>query len=162
MLSRRDALRVSFPSISALGLAFTLVGCGGSPAATRKTAPVSGTVTFEAKPLADAKVFFFTDSFSTYGITDADGKYRLPEGAVPGANKVFVTKITGGEGAVPAGIANDPGQIAASSAAAQSEGLRPKKGGPTEVLPADVSSAERTKLTFDVPVAGTDKADFSL
>lgn len=161
MHSRLEALR--FATIAAIiGAVLTLSGCGGSPPPARKTAPVSGTVTFQAKPLADAKVFFFTESFSTYGVTDADGKYRLPEGAVPGANKVFVTKISGGEGAVPAGIANDPGQIAASGAAAQTEGLRPIKGGPAEVLPADVSNAERTRLTFDVPEAGTDKADFSL
>lgn len=162
MPTRRSALRLS-SAIAALGIVSTLVGCGGTPAApSRKTAPVSGRVTFQTKPLANAKVFFFNDKFSTYGMTDAEGRYRLPEGAMAGTNKVFVTKVTEGEAAVPAGIANDPGQIAAAGAAAQTEGGRPKKGGPTEVLPLDVSTPEQTRLTFDVPEAGTDKADFSL
>lgn len=162
MPPRRNALRLLAALPVGLALALILPGCGGSPPPGRKTAPVSGTVTFQGKPLADAKVFFFTEKFSAYGMTDAEGKYRIAQGAMPGSNKVFITKVTGGEGAVPAGIADDPGQIAAAGAAAQADGTRPKKGGPAEALPPDVSDAERTKLTFNVPEAGTDKADFSL
>jgi hypothetical protein len=74
------------------------IGCTGSPS----FAPVSGKVTREGKPLADASVGFqpnasLNPGSGSYGRTDADGRYELKvvttdePGAVVGPHKVFVT-----------------------------------------------------------------------
>jgi hypothetical protein len=94
-----------------LGLA--LAGCGGSSddaavADRPETSPVTGTVTYQGKPVEGATVSFLstvvpipgqpTDASSAYGLTDAQGTYRLTtfetdDGAVPGEYKVTITKI---------------------------------------------------------------------
>jgi hypothetical protein len=84
-------------------LALALAGCGGGQ--SYKTAPVSGRVTVDSKPLAKATVMFVPvagsgekDSLpSSVGLTDADGRYSLvlnvgskPSGAVVGKHKVMI------------------------------------------------------------------------
>jgi len=156
----RQGIALSFVILFA-----ALSGCGGSEKPSRGSVPVSGTVTHQGKPLADANVYFFSDKFSGYGKTDAEGKYQLAQGAIPGENKVFISKMTGDPSAIPAQIADDPGQIAASAsatnAAAQAGMSRPKKTGPAELLPPELSDPERTKLTFTVPKEGTETANFN-
>ena len=80
-------------------LALLAAGCGGD-----KVAPVSGRVTLDGKPLADAHVGFqpmaeggkMDAGGGSYAITDADGKYtlRLVEsdraGAVVGKHRVEI------------------------------------------------------------------------
>jgi hypothetical protein len=75
--------------------------------------PVSGTVTLDGKPLADADVSFAfqdpppTGYYGSAGRTDAEGKYTLmtgeKKGAVPGSFKVAVSRIE-----TPAGVALKP------------------------------------------------------
>ena len=84
-------------------LALALAGCGGGP--SYKTAPVSGRVTVDGKPLAKASVTFVPVAGagekgplpSSVGLTDADGRYSLvfnsdskTSGAVVGKHKVMI------------------------------------------------------------------------
>lgn len=142
-------------------VALLMSGCGGSKKPDRGTVPVAGTVTYQGKPLPDANIYFFSEKFSAYGKTDAEGKYRIAQGAIPGENKVFVSKITGDAKAIPDQIADDPGQVAAASAATMNDPNRPRKAARAELLPPEMSDPERTKLTFKVPAEGTETANFS-
>ena len=70
-----------------------IAGCNRSPA----TARVTGTITFDGKPLANAGVEFLPEdgSRSSFGGTDANGKYELKFsasaiGAMPGKHKVVI------------------------------------------------------------------------
>lgn len=73
-----------------------VMGCGGKPAGP-EVIPVSGTVTLDGKPLADARVTFYPQVPKvnpSIGMTNAEGKYQLSHGAargaVPGSYKVIV------------------------------------------------------------------------
>ena len=89
--------------LSLVVLALPLAGCGGGP--PYKTAPVSGRVTVESKPLAKATVMFVPVAGageksplpSSVGLTDDDGHYSLvlssgpkTSGAVVGKHKVII------------------------------------------------------------------------
>lgn len=72
-------------------------GCGGS---TPKLYPVSGTVTYEGKPLADASLLFIPQQGRpSVGTTDASGKYTMTTSGQPGAPagtySVTVSKSSG-------------------------------------------------------------------
>lgn len=70
----------------------SLVGCGGGGSGDDhpQTAPVSGTVTYQGKPLEGATVYFVSEKFSGSGKTNAEGRYELVQGAVPGKNKISI------------------------------------------------------------------------
>jgi hypothetical protein len=83
-------------------LAFSLAGCGGP----HRTAPVSGRVTLDNKPLPKATVEFVPEAGgggkepppSSVGVTDADGRYTLTlasggkdRGAVVGKHRVLIS-----------------------------------------------------------------------
>jgi hypothetical protein len=130
-----------------LPLLFLLAtGCGGP----HKTAPVSGRVTLNGKPLANAAVLFQPIATSgnnepgpgSAGTTDADGRYTLSlvgkktKGAVIGKHKVQITRM---------------------AQESDSSDDRPK--------PFKRPSRRRgrdTQLEFEVPAGGTDSANFSL
>ncbi len=161
MTLRRLTPHVLFSGLAYATLAvFLLPGCGGAKKTGPETVPVSGTVSHQGKPLADAKVYFFTEKFSAYGKTDAEGRYRLTNGAIPGENKVFVSKLTGDAKTVPNQIAEDPGQVEAAAAAAAND-PRVEEGRQRRAAASDLSDPERTKLTFKVPAEGTETANFS-
>jgi hypothetical protein len=134
-------------SVVVVGVALFVAGCGKNP---HRLAPVSGMVTMDGEPLANALVAFLPDtkpgakpSPTSRGETDKDGRYWLTSsedkpGAVVGMSKVRIEtkKSTGG-----------------------SEG----EGGVTlarETVPEKYNA--RTELTFEVPEEGTDAADFDL
>lgn len=141
-----------------------LAGCGGAPAPAKgsvRKAPVSGTVTLEGKPLAGAEVYFYTEKFTGFGKTNAEGKFQLAQGAAIGTNKVFISKLEGepgiGASADPTLALNDPGQVAISVQSGVSG-----TGAPGETIPAEYNSQATTRLTFEVPEAGAKDANFSL
>lgn len=146
-----------------LALVCLVLGCA-SEAPTKgtvKKAPVSGTVTMGGQPLEGADVYFYTDKFTGFGKTDAQGKFRLAQGAAIGSNKVFISKLEGGSSATPVAsdpvlALNDPGQV---EAAAQSGNLTNQ---PKELVPPEFSDQMRTKLKFDVVEGGAKDADFNL
>ena len=77
MISPLRPSRISIAACSILALCLT--GCGGDPRGI-----VTGNVTLDGKPLADATVMFILEDDNAVlalGITDASGKYTLEEDA---------------------------------------------------------------------------------
>jgi hypothetical protein len=81
------------------------VGCGDS----RPVGTVSGRVTLDGKPLADARVNFqpISDArepgIGSFGKTDANGEYTLTlidekaQGAIVGKHRVMIKAVAGGD-----------------------------------------------------------------
>lgn len=128
-------------------LALLLAGCGGR---SYQTAPVSGRVTLDNKPLANATVTFVPVTApgerypppSSVGLTDASGHYSLvlnndakTEGAVVGKHKVTI--VLGAEAAAHDTVPTFHRQ-----------------------LPEQYN--RKTTLECDVPAAGRQDADFPL
>jgi hypothetical protein len=122
-----------------------LAGCGGGP---YKVAPISGRVTLNGQPLANAAVTFqpseagkINPGPGSGAFTDSDGRYTLKligtetRGAVLGKHKVRITL----------------------SHKDDSADDRPKR---FKDLPARYNG--RTKLEYEVRAGGTDSADFQL
>ena len=83
-------------------IAVSLIGCGGS-GAKLSTVKVTGIVTLDGAPVADASLIFVPKTqgqgHSASGRTDADGRYQLttPDGkagagTTPGEYRVAITK----------------------------------------------------------------------
>ena len=137
-----------------LGLLLCGLGCDGRPP---KLVPVSGRVTLDGAPLADAYVSFQprgdrgneVPGPASVGKTDSNGRFTLAlvrpnepsspaaVGAVVGPHRVVIRKVH-------------------SAAAAPGE----ESGRYQEGLPARYNA--ETILEFTVPAGGTDKADFAL
>lgn len=132
-------LLVSIPGLS---------GCGSE--GTADTEPVTGTVTYNGAPVADASVTFTPEKGRpATGITDAAGKFTLTtfakdDGAVPGKHKVAVAPNA-------SQIAPMPGTPEAAAAAA---------GKPP--FPARYSNPEQSGLTAEVKAGGDNDFTFPL
>ena len=137
-------------------LVIVTLGCGeaGPP-----TVRVSGVVMLNGKPVEGVEVHFEGENFSGYGKTDAEGTYRLVQGAAVGSNRVYFSKMTGGPpGAMQVeGIDETQLQIMAEAAG----GVAPANI-PRQTIPSEYSDPAKTKLTFTVPSGGTDAANFDL
>jgi hypothetical protein len=133
---------VSFVLVSALG-------CG-----SRQFAPVSGKVTLNGKPLANALVVFnpipkegtSEAGPGSIGTTDANGEFTLrvsPDqaGALVGKHRVGITAV------IPSG--------------GESDARRPRRGG-SLMKPLPSRYNDQSTLTMDVPPGGTDQANFDL
>ncbi|MBI1248515.1 hypothetical protein GC197_11835 [bacterium] len=127
-------------------LALVLGGCSGS----QRIVPVSGVVTLDGEPLADAVIGFepiategeFEAGMGSYARSDAEGRFVLraltkEEGALVGVHRVSVSTVVGKEG--PNG---------------EMLGLTKER------VPARYNND--TKLTFEVPAGGTDQANLDL
>jgi hypothetical protein len=145
---------------------------------------VSGTVFLDGKPLADADIFFLSNSLPTgsengtpyraHGRTDDSGHYELISGAVPGNYRVVVRAQRGGQpGVIVPGLGSDgvdSAQLAAATSAAEATSARATgyRSRPRSIpnlpmqLPDAYSSAEHTVLSVGVPVDGTSDADLQL
>lgn len=156
-------MRLSKFLVTSLVLGLTaFVGCGGGGRPKPDTVNVSGQVTLDGKPLAAADVYFISPDgeFAAIATTNAEGKYTLVQGAVPGKNKVYISKLEGKEYTeedVAAGM--DAGQDEADMLDDVGS-TRGGTSGPKQLVPEEFSDPEKTKLTFDVPEGGTDSADF--
>jgi len=121
-----------------------LAGCGSN-----KIAPVSGRITLNGNPLANASVTFAPiggkdkpePGPSSAGTTDSDGRYSLKligqdgRGAVIGKHKVRI---------------------------ALNEELDTTNDQPVKLKQLPIHFNGQTKLDFDVPSGGTDTANFDL
>jgi len=114
-------------------------GCGGSKPAT---APVSGTVLLDGKPVADAAVLFepAEGGVPARGSTDATGQFTLStfargDGALPGRHRVAISKM------IMEGIKADAFGLEDSSAAPASP---PKSAIPRRYADPATSSLEAT------------------
>jgi len=140
----------------------TAVALSGCDNGKLKTIKVSGTITFDGAPLADASVNFIPETegagLAAYGTTDAGGNYVLqtPQGAVnagttPGKYLVTVQKIE------KAPVAETSGEYDGTSSAPSSNLPRPKSLIPerygkavTSGLTATVEK-DNTVFNFDLP-----------
>jgi hypothetical protein len=137
-------------------------GCGGGGGESGpKTANVSGVIYLDGKPLPDALVTFSTKEFAGSGRTNSEGRYELAQGAVPGENKVVVSKWEGGEGLeLNPEEGMDEGQF---EAMADPGGTgKNVNAGPKQLIPEHYSNVETTDLTYNVPEGGSESADFRL
>ena len=137
--------RQSSPFVLATALLTTLaaVGCGGSDVDLVK---VTGTVTMNGEPVADAEVLFkpVAGGRLSHGKTDAEGRYTLEylpgqRGAIVGAHQVSVSTYV-----EPDTDSSDPEKMA----------------GRPETIPAEFNS--RTTLEAELEPAGSTVLDFDL
>jgi hypothetical protein len=138
-MTMRRLIPCLFPFLIAL-----LAGCGSD-----KTAPVSGRITVNGNPLANASVTFAPiggkdnqePGPSSAAITDADGHYTLKligqegRGAMIGKHKVRI---------------------------ALQEELDTTADEPVKLKQLPLHYNGQTKLEFDVPAGGTESANFDL
>ncbi|MCA9164829.1 MAG: hypothetical protein KDA62_17680 [Planctomycetales bacterium] len=136
-----------------------VLGCGGGRKRP-KTARVAGTVYLDGKPLEGVEVSFLSDEFKGYGKTDSSGRYELVQGAVPGVNKVYFSKIKPGAIELDPEAGIDEEQLRAMSMAEDGGGGPADIGG--EIIPDHYSDPEQSKLTYDVSEGGDEAADFRL
>ena len=137
--------------ITAFVVVLGSAGCSNEP---YRTARVSGLVTLNGQPIANAAVMFqpvaaegnYSPGPGSTGITGPDGRYTLKlvgkenPGAVVGKHKVRITMYES---------PSDPGKE------------RPKRADPAMKIPAKYNDREG-KVEFDVPANGTTSADFPL
>ena len=139
-------------------LSIAALGCGGKSEV--KSVDVAGTISLDGKPLSGVEVYFSSEKFEGYGKTDEKGKYRLVNGAVPGANKVFLKKFdTAAAGGIDKSIKGMDDMQAAAMMEAQGKAKGAKSG---SLIPPDYSDPKTTKLTFNVPEGGSEAADFRI
>lgn len=139
-----------FISAFSASLLLIVAGCGGSK--PYDVVRVSGTVTLDGQPVADARVEFQPVATSVEGMgpdavgtTDAQGRYTLTttfdeNGATVGENRVRISTHR-----LKENPDNPDGKMIE---------VAPEK------IPARYNT--RSELTFTVPPGGTDQADFAL
>jgi hypothetical protein len=143
---------------SAIVLLFVLpivVGCGPRRPAT---APVSGRVTFNGKPLTTGQVMFYPDRGRTsVSPIDADGRYRLTtfkpgDGALLGHHRVTIEAArVAMQGKMPKNVEEEMRGHGFSPGATTVERLAPERYSELETTPltADVAPQENT-INFDL------------
>lgn len=144
-------VRHAFPLVCTVLLACAGCGGGGGPSVV----PVSGRVTLDGEPVADAFVRFVPEAVDMPGLdsgaqTDADGRYTLNaadgrDGAIVGTHRIRITTLS-----VPTG---DSGSAVSES----DEAVPPDR---PELIPVIYNA--NSQLNFDVPAGGTDEANFQL
>ena len=145
----------SISLVSGLVLATLLIsGCNRGDGV--ELGEVTGLVTLDGQPLANASVSFYpSNGRASFGKTNAEGKYELiyirDKGAIIGDHKVTITSKVWGEASRKAG----PGQRPRDVEAAASEGAR------EEMLPEKYTIKTKTVLSAQVS-PGTNEHNFEL
>ena len=154
----------------AVGLSFVaaaclfIVGCGGGSDGP-DTHPVTGLVTLDGEPVADATVTFSggTPQTTSFGKSDADGRYTLKtasmqNGTVIGTHRVTVTKTERPDAASdPAN--NSPGfdETYDPAAASNNQPLPEDKS----LIPEKYAARATSELTAEI-VEGENTVDLAL
>ncbi len=149
-----------FPGFAWALIAATTCGCGPSHP---DLVPVSGAVTFQGKPVVGAQVTFMAPDAAraAFGVTDAEGKFRLStfgteDGAVVGNHTVTVAKPTEtGSGETMSPDDPDGGYAAAMAQAAARPAVKSE-------LPAKYADPQTSGLTADVTAAGPNEFTLAL
>lgn len=136
--------RVALLLVTVAAMTF-LGGCGSSEEEGPELAPVTGVVTYNGSPLADASVTFDPESGPGAGAaTDANGKFELRtgnrDGAVVGTHKVAV-------------LAEEEETYLSEEELEklEEEGKKPPEPEePKSLIPAKYAETETSGLTFDV------------
>jgi len=134
-----------------IGLALVLaLGCGPG----KKFVPVSGKVTLNGKPLANATV-----SFQPIGEA---GAIEAGVGSVAKTNEQGEFTLKASTGEMGALVGKHRVIISCPNPKIGDDDARPPRGGwpLADKVPSRYNA--ESKETFDVPAAGTDKADFLL
>lgn len=137
----------------------SVIGCfGGTEAKGPVTAPASGIVTLDGKPLAGAVVMFLptgaTQGVESVATTDAAGKFQLKTitgdpGVIPGEHRVLINKMVMPDGS-PIPTDTDEPEITFVS-----QGAR-------ELVPQKYNNRETSILKATVPATGGDSFNFDL
>lgn len=144
---------IGFLAVLLLLFAASLVrGIGCSRQEEPRFVPIIGRITLDGRPLVAAVVCFRSEDREFRAVTDADGRYQVNPGAVPGEYRVSVTTFADRSQAI---LAMDP---AAAPPFAGQETPRPN----TQNVPDRYRDPEKTKLRLVVSPEGIDRADFSL
>ncbi len=147
--------------LTLLSVSIFFVGCGGGSNGPPR-ASVSGKVTIDGEPVEGVEVNFLNPEFPNYGSfakTDAEGNYKLVQGAVPGVNTIFFSKVEGGDMALNPDEGIDAGQLEAMSVG--NNGGQSSVELPKQIIPEEYTDPS-SKLTFPVPDGGTSDANFDL
>lgn len=160
-------LKWSFRSL-VLCLAAVITGCGGGssgpklPTFSEDAIPVSGTITMDGEPLAEAAVTFLFDGtppkgfLSGSGKTDSSGKYSLLSGSKPGIPagryRVTVSKLATKDGSP---FREDPSQGIDLEQARMSGAVK-------EGIPKQYNDPEKTTLSSQITAGQKDPVNFSL
>lgn len=146
------------PALSSALLGFfvvvTFAGCGAS---NPSTYPVTGTVTYQGKPLAGANVGFSATDENTrgaIGVTDSQGKYTLTtfeqgDGAMAGTFKVTVSKYDRPT-APPVQMADPSADTGSEMPADYTPETTPAAPAPKNLLPQKYFRPQTTPLSFTV------------
>lgn len=143
--------------------ALLTAGCGSEDSGP-ETVAVSGTVLVDGKPIEGAEVNFYSaeTKFLASGMTDAEGKFTLYQGAVVGENKVWISKDTSKSDTDPEGMDPAENPEADSAQMAEAAGDMGELEAKGEILPPKFSNSEQSVLKFNVPEGGTEAADFKI
>ncbi|QDV51307.1 carboxypeptidase-like regulatory domain-containing protein [Gimesia fumaroli] len=101
-------LRTFITACVCFGFVVSLAACGGGSSDAPDLGQVSGTITMDGAPLADANVTFMPEGVrSSSATTDSAGKYELiyirdEKGAAIGKHKVVVSKLDNEKETIPA------------------------------------------------------------
>lgn len=132
------------------------MGCSGDD----RVATVQGTVTLDGEPVGDASVTFMPKEGGrpAFGITDADGTYRLTtfkdgDGAMIGEQLVTITAVDEEVSSKAAAAAEEMGSL--------SEVMQPRAKQIWRV-PQVYSESDTSGLEFAVQRGETNQADFDL
>lgn len=133
-----------------------LPGCGGADTKP-KPVPVKGVVTLRGKPLANARVSFYSTgaSMPASGETNDAGEFTLTmfakgDGALVGENKVTVVSLGGDSGGM---TVPDPTKMAKGEIQPPAVADRPKTSETSEI-PKVYSAASSTPVTWKVKPEG--------
>jgi len=139
------ARRVAPCLVAVLGLVAVASGCGPSRPATTT---VTGTVTYDGKPVEGASVAFVPEKGApAVGTTDASGKFSIP-GAILGASKVTIAKMSGGATAAAGGMPANPTPADMAKMAAAASGKKPEA--PKSEIPEKYGRVISSGLTATV------------
>ncbi len=143
-------------------LVLPIAGCGGDDGKKPGAVNVSGKVTLNGKPLEGAEVNFLNGDHASVGVTGPDGTYTLAQGALPGKNKVFISKIDKSQFSSMTDVegGKDRGQLEAAAQADDPDGMNYLQK--AQELPAQFSDPEESILEVNVPEGGTESANFTL